>query len=117
MTVPPFDSHAVTYLGAARVTLVGELDLDTAPCVWKSVAACLAEQPKSLRLDLTDVCFCDCAGVNALLGARRSVLRAGVELVVEGIGPQLARLLDLIGASDILLEGHVAVATVPARLG
>ncbi|MEJ8653484.1 STAS domain-containing protein [Streptomyces sp. MS1.AVA.3] len=117
MTVPTFDAHAVTHLGVARVTLAGELDLDTAPCVWRAVVACLAEQPKSLCLDLTHVCFCDCAGVNALLDARRFILRAGVDLVVEGIGSQLARLLDLIGAGDVLTEGHVAAATVPARLG
>ncbi|MFF1452147.1 STAS domain-containing protein [Streptomyces sp. NPDC058274] len=108
-------SHAVVHSGVARVTLAGELDVDTAPYVQKAMAGCLADRPKSLCLDLTGVGFCDCAGLNALLAARMSVLHAGVELVVEGIGPQLARLIDLIGATDILTEGHVGTDTVPAR--
>ncbi|MDX3849963.1 STAS domain-containing protein [Streptomyces sp. AK02-01A] len=108
-------SHAVTQAGNARVTVAGELDHDTASYVREAVAACLAERPKSLCLDLTDVYFCDCAGVNALLGARISVLLAGVDLVVEGIGTQLARLLSLIGAGDILTERHTKADTTLAR--
>jgi anti-anti-sigma factor len=97
------------------VTLAGELDHDTASHVREAVAACLTEQPRSLCLDLTEVCFCDCAGVNALLGARISVLLAGADLVVEGIGSQLARLLSLIGASDVLTEGHMGAGTMLSR--
>ncbi|MEU3186255.1 STAS domain-containing protein [Streptomyces sp. NPDC006923] len=108
-------SHTVNGAGHARVTVAGELDHDTAPYVREAVAACLAKRPKSLRLDLTGICFCDCSGVNALLGARIAVLLAGADLVVEGIGTQLARLLSLIGASDILTEGHASADTILAR--
>jgi len=102
VTVYPFTSHVVVHSGAGRVTLAGELDLDTAPHVREAVLACLAEQPTSLCLDLTGVTFCDCAGLSALLRARSAALRAGAALVVEGVGPQLARLLSLIGADGIL---------------
>ncbi|MFJ4843354.1 STAS domain-containing protein [Streptomyces sp. NPDC088746] len=104
MTVHPFTSHVVVHAGAARVTLAGELDLDTAPHVLEAVTACLAKQPTSLCLDLTGVSFCDCAGLSSLLRARTSALRAGVDLVVEGVGSQPARLLTLIGADEILFE-------------
>lgn len=107
MTTRAFESHVDVHADSARATLVGELDLDTAPHVRKAVAACLAKRPKSVCLDLTGVGFCDCAGLNALLAARISVHEAGAVLVVEGIGPQLARLLTLIGADGLLTGERV----------
>ncbi|MFE8978718.1 STAS domain-containing protein [Streptomyces cyaneofuscatus] len=101
MTDYMFTSHASFRSGLARVTLAGELDLDTAPYVQEAVTACLEQQPVSLCLDLTGVSFCDCAGLSALFRARTAALHAGVDLVVEGIGTQLARLLSLIGADDV----------------
>ncbi|MEV0529655.1 STAS domain-containing protein [Streptomyces sp. NPDC050439] len=105
MIFPPFTSQAVVQSGRARVTLAGELDFDTAPCVLEAVASCLAEQPTSFCLDLTGISFCDCAGLNSLLTARLSVLQAGMDLLVVGVGVQLARLLALIGADGIFTEG------------
>ncbi|MFD3721951.1 STAS domain-containing protein [Streptomyces sp. NPDC058674] len=114
VTVCPFTSHAVVQAGSARVTLAGELDWDTAPYVRNAVAACLAERPTSLRLDLTDLSFCDCAGLGALLEVRTSALRAGVDLVAEGIGTALARLLDLTGTGEVLTEGGPTTGTEPS---
>ncbi|MFJ2645596.1 STAS domain-containing protein [Streptomyces sp. NPDC087420] len=108
-------SHAVTRAGDARVTLTGELDHTTAPQVREAVAACMAERPKSLRLDLNGVGFCDCSGLSVLLETRLSVLLAGADLVVAGIGAQLARLISLIGAGDILAEGRVSADSILAR--
>ncbi|MEV7401928.1 STAS domain-containing protein [Streptomyces sp. NPDC091267] len=102
--------------GVGRVALAGELDLDTAPRVREAVTACLAKQPTSLHLDLADVTFCDCAGLSALLMARSTVLRAGVGLVVEGVGTQLARLLFLIGAEGILTGRDATADAEPARV-
>ncbi|CAM5366006.1 STAS domain-containing protein [Streptomyces atroolivaceus] len=114
VTVYPFTSNAAVRSGVVRVTLAGELDLDTAPHVREAVTACLAKQPVSLCLDLSGISFCDCAGLSALLRARTSVLRAGVDLAVEGVGSQLARLLSLIGADDILAWGNAAMDTASA---
>jgi anti-anti-sigma factor len=75
----------------------------------------MAKRPKSLCLDLTRVSFCDCAGLNVLLEVRISVLQAGADLVVEGIGTQLARLLSLIGAGHIMTEGVTRAHTILAR--
>ncbi|MFF5897105.1 STAS domain-containing protein [Streptomyces argenteolus] len=115
MTAHPFTSHVLVLSGVARVTLAGELDLDTAPHVREAVTAGLVEQPVSLCLDLTGVSFCDCAGLSALLRARAAVLRAGVDLVVEGVGSQLARLLSLIGADNVFTGGNAATNTEPTR--
>ncbi|MER6237506.1 STAS domain-containing protein [Streptomyces clavifer] len=101
MTIYPFTSHVVVRSGIARVTFAGELDLDTAPRVQDAVTACPERPPTSLCLDLTGVSFCDCAGLSALFRARTPALRAGVDLVVEGVGTQLARLLSRVGADGL----------------
>jgi anti-anti-sigma factor len=84
----------------ARVTLVGELDLDGGPPLRAALAACLARRPALLVLDLRHLRFCDCAGLNLLLEARISAHRLGVDLRAEGVGGQPARLLTLVGAED-----------------
>lgn len=115
VTVHLFMSHAVVHAGIARVTLAGELDWDTGPYVSKAVAACLAEQPTTLRLELGDVSFCDCAGLDVLLRVRASALRAGVDFVVEGMGRQLTQLLDLTGTGSALTESHTHTGTDPTQ--
>lgn len=105
MTVHPFTTQTDVRAGFARVTLAGELDLDSAPYVRDAVAACLVERPALLFLDLTGVSFCDCAGLNSLLKARNTALWADVELRLEGIGPQVSRLISLIGATHLFVDG------------
>ncbi|MET9609309.1 STAS domain-containing protein [Streptomyces sp. NPDC006512] len=111
MTGSEFMSHAVVQSGTARLTLVGQLDWDTAPLVRNAVAACLEERPTGLHLDLTGVTFCDCAGLNVLLGARTSAHAAGVDVVVAGIGAQLAHLLDVTGVGPVLTAPPGTLAT------
>jgi anti-anti-sigma factor len=115
MTAYLLTSHASFHSGLARVTLAGELDLVTAPYVQEAVTACLEQQPVSLCLDLTGVSFCDCAGLSSLFRARTAALHAGVNLVVEGIGTQLARLLSLIGADDVFTERDSSTDVEAAR--
>ncbi|MEU1024938.1 STAS domain-containing protein [Streptomyces sp. NPDC005904] len=117
VTAHPFTSHTVVHAGATRVTLAGELDLDASSYVREAVATCLVEGVAVIRLDLTGVSFCDCAGLNALFTARVAALRAGVDLFVEGVGPQLTRLLSLIGAEDAFLEADAPVVGEPPRQG
>lgn len=115
VAVPPFMARTAVHAGVARVVLVGDLDMDTAPHVGSVVAACLAEGSTCLRLDMTGVSFCDCAGLSALLGARAAALRAGVDVAVEGIGAgtQVARLLSLIGVDTFLAERKAPVDADP----
>ncbi|MER6115909.1 STAS domain-containing protein [Streptomyces sp. NPDC001743] len=124
VTAHPFTSRFAVRSGIARVTLAGELDLDSAPAVLEAVSACLEEEATSLCLDLTGVSFCDCAGLSSLYRARTAVLRAGADLTVEGVGPQLGRLLHLIGAEELFTgrsthteSPHRASGTAAARRG
>ncbi|WP_299538761.1 STAS domain-containing protein [uncultured Streptomyces sp.] len=115
MAVLPFTSHAVVRPDVARVILAGELDMDTASHVREAVAVCLRERPARLCLDLTDVSFCDCAGLSALLDARSSALAVDARFAVEGVGTQVARLFSLIGIDLLHLGERGRPGTGPAH--
>ncbi|GAA3076805.1 STAS domain-containing protein [Streptomyces glomeratus] len=80
------------------LAVTGELDLLTGEQLRLSASACLAKEIRQLVVDLRHVTFCDCAGVNALLSARRQALAMGVDFVLaEVTAPRVARVLRLTG--------------------
>ncbi|MGW7825114.1 STAS domain-containing protein [Streptomyces puniciscabiei] len=68
---------------------------------------------RAVVLDLSDVSFCDSAGLNVLLGARREAERAAVVLVVACVPVKLHRVLQMTGA-DQVLRVFAAVADAEA---
>jgi anti-anti-sigma factor len=87
--------------------LIGELDLDSAALLRAAVADCLAPRPARVVLDLRDLHFCDCAGLNGLLEGRAAADRIGVALALEGVCGQVARLFALTGADTVFAgSGH-----------
>jgi anti-anti-sigma factor len=105
VTAPAFQAR--TEYGAARATimLTGELDLDGAPRLRAVLSDCLDRHPRLLLLDLGNLRFCDCAGLNLLLEARTSAHACGVELAVEGVRGQVGRLFTLTGAHEVFATG------------
>jgi len=87
------------------LTLTGELDLDGAPQLHAVLADCLDRRPRLLLIDLWDLRFCDCAGLNLLLEARASAHARGMELTVEGVRGQVDRLFRLTGAREVFAAG------------
>ncbi|MFI9251264.1 STAS domain-containing protein [Streptomyces sp. NPDC053069] len=57
---------------------------------------------RAVVLDLSDVSFCDSAGLNVLLGARREAERAAVMLVLACVPIKLRRVLEMTGADQVL---------------
>lgn len=88
--------------GRTAVTVRGDIDLDCADTFYQALAACLADTPEGVDVDLAEVAFFDCAGLNALLRARALARSAGAELDVTAISPAVARLLDLTRRSQAL---------------
>lgn len=84
----------------ARVTAAGEIDFATAPILRDGLLAALRERvPSVLVLDLADVTFLDCAGISALVIARRTATQIGIELRLTRPQPIVRRILDLTGYS------------------
>jgi anti-anti-sigma factor len=101
MTAPVLQVRAEYDAARTTLALAGELDLDGAPALRTALAGCLARRPHQLLLDLFDLRFCDCAGLNVLLEADISARRLDVELRVEGVRTQVARLFTLAGVDEV----------------
>lgn len=89
-----------TRLHGDQVTLTpaGELDLGTRPQLLRAVRLALRHRPATVRVDLSELSFCDCAGLGALLCCAREARCSGAALVGVGtLQPLPARLFALTG--------------------
>ncbi|MFF3976085.1 STAS domain-containing protein [Streptomyces sp. NPDC001828] len=103
-----------SYARAGRVTVAvgGEIDLDTAPQLHHALINALRRSPCGVDVDLGGAPFCDCAGVNTLLHARRYALDHGKTLVVRNAVAPVVRLLTLTHTLGPLTSGAVAPTAV-----
>ncbi|CAL9629792.1 ANTAR domain-containing protein [Streptomyces sp. enrichment culture] len=83
------------------VTVRGEMCLDLDDSLQERLLHALADSVSGLDLDLGDVDFCDCTGLNALLRARREALAEGKTITVRAAAPAVERLLDLTGTGPL----------------
>ncbi|MFD9522269.1 STAS domain-containing protein [Streptomyces sp. NPDC059979] len=95
--------------GEAVVTVTGEIDLTTSPVLHTALEEALAGRPHHLEVDFTDVTFCDCSGLNALLRARAAARQAGAGLALVHVdAPTVIRLFDLTEAGPLFGLGLAA---------
>ncbi|MBY6365544.1 STAS domain-containing protein [Rhodococcoides corynebacterioides] len=85
--------------GAAILTVVGELDLATAPILQDAVDAVRSEATEALVVDLTGVEFLASAGMTVLVQSHQSV-PDGVTFSVVAVGAATARPLQLVGLDE-----------------
>jgi len=79
----------------------GEVDARTAPRLGGALDASLARGTRVLVIDLTDVAFCDSAGLATLVGARKR-LPAGGGIRLVGCGRQILMMLGVTGLGALL---------------
>jgi len=87
----------------ALITLVGEIDLESAPLVRTVLTQCLRDGIRTLDFDLTPVTFCDCSGLNAFLHAAWTAAEAGGTLRLHHPPRTLGLILDVTGSQFLLL--------------
>lgn len=97
MTGPVFAVTTKLAADVCALRLIGALDLDGTAQLRTALDDCFARRPGRVVLDLKDLRFCDCAGLNVLLEARATAGRVGSELCVVGTRTQVARLFSLAG--------------------
>ncbi|WP_327714144.1 STAS domain-containing protein [Streptomyces sp. NBC_00490] len=84
----------------ARVS--GEMDYQSTPWFRARFKELIARGGRFLVLDLAEVSFCDSAGLNELLGARRQADAIGAVLVLACVPAPLRRTLQMTGADHVL---------------
>ncbi|MET9607218.1 STAS domain-containing protein [Streptomyces sp. NPDC006512] len=78
---------------------VGEIDIAAGPHLSRALAEALrhATPARPLVLDCSRLTFCDSAGLNALLVARQTAQKAGIDIRLDSPNRQMQRLLDITG--------------------
>jgi anti-anti-sigma factor len=82
-----------------RLRARGELDMATAPVL---AAVLNDQQRRHVHLDMSEVRFCDSAGLTALVEAHRDLLSRQGSLTLVGAGPRIQRLLRITGLDAVL---------------
>jgi anti-anti-sigma factor len=83
--------------GSAMVQPSGELDLATAPTLWRALALLLRGEHRSVVMDLSRLTFSDCAGLRPIRRALREGARVGTDVQLRDAVPAVRRVLDLTG--------------------
>ncbi|MEU1476936.1 ANTAR domain-containing protein [Streptomyces sp. NPDC005760] len=118
---PPCLATIKAVVAGDRTVVVcrGEFDLG-AQELQAELSAVLDRSATGVDLDLAGVRFCDCGGLNVLLGLRREALDQGKTVTVRTCSPAVERLLDLTGAGELFVtdrsvrSADSATAATPA---
>jgi anti-anti-sigma factor len=87
----------------AAVPLPAEIDAANIGLVEAALASALASRPTVLIADGTSTAFCDCAGIGALIRVHQQAAATGAQLRVVITGSPVRRVLEVIGADQVLL--------------
>jgi anti-sigma B factor antagonist len=98
----------------ARVS--GEMDYVTDPVFRPQFKELLSRGDRFIVLDLSNVSFCDSAGLNVLLGVWRQADESGAVLVLACVPEPLRRILQMTGV-DQLLRVYDTVTEAEAVFG
>jgi len=99
-----FEARSEELSGPVRkISVVGELDLDTAPELDRELRAAREAGPAPIVLDLSDCEFIDSSGLALIVQAWRELeSAAGMSLALCCAGDQVERLLRVTGAYDAI---------------
>ncbi|MFI5548064.1 STAS domain-containing protein [Streptomyces sp. NPDC051815] len=89
--------------GKLVVQVGGEMDIDRAPMLAGALHTAITQpgSPGEIVVDLAQMSFCDSAGLNALVQARRTAEDHGKHLTLRAPQPQFLRLLKITGADAL----------------
>jgi phospholipid/cholesterol/gamma-HCH transport system permease protein len=87
--------------GEVRIRLSGRLGVETVAAIWeKAVEEIVKGRPRRVRVEASEVEYCDGAGLGLLVEMRRRVEQMGGELEIRGLAPDYARLLEMFDLSE-----------------
>jgi len=92
------DALTIDVDGDGLITVAGEIDMAGGPTLEAVIMRQETEQP--LTLDISGVSFIDSSGLRSLLEASRRAQGRGTVVRLQGVGPEVARLLDITGTTD-----------------
>jgi anti-sigma B factor antagonist len=92
----------VRHLDYRVLVLAGEIDMHTAPPLRDKIFELIEEAPQPLVVDLTDISFCDSAGVNVAAAARKHAVHHGVRFAVVGLNARVDKVFRMTGMDRLI---------------
>jgi anti-sigma B factor antagonist len=80
----------------------GEIDIYTGEQLREVLRDVLAESPARVVIDLAEVTFIDSTGLSVIVAAFKRAQDTRTELVFQGAGPNVLRVLELTGLNHLL---------------
>ena len=89
--------------GAAEVRLAGELDLVTGPDVASRLRRLLETAPAAtVVIDLSEISYCDAAGLNVFANAQRDAEAVGKRIVLVRASGVLRQVFDSVQFGEVV---------------
>jgi len=98
----PFEIQSETVSGAARLTVIGELDIATVPELRARARAVIAQSIQSLTIDLGQVEFIDSSGLSVLIELNGRAQSEGWTLGLTRPPERAFLVFSITGADDQL---------------
>ena len=103
----PFNIEESEESGRSRLVLSGELDLATAPLLEEALTRLCESGVTHVEIDLGDIDFIDSLGLRAILLAKDTCAKAGIEFfLVPARAERHRRLFELTGLRELLRRGN-----------
>jgi anti-anti-sigma factor len=101
--------EVIVHAGPA-VVIRGEIDICSSAQLREQLLSVMQRHGARIVLDLAEVTFIDCAGISALLAARRQALLAGGSLRVLRASPRVRRIISLTRLDPLLMPTALSEA-------
>jgi len=86
--------------GQATITVIGEIDIGSAPELHACLEQCLAEGSTEIILDMSDMTFIDSSGLAEIAYVTRVLKLRGGRVALQKPAPTIRRLLDVVGLAS-----------------
>lgn len=100
---------------AAVALISGEIDILSAPWLRETLLHAIRCHGPAIRVDLSELTFLDCSGINALLATARRAQLEGGRMRVTGLSAPARRVIWLLGLQQVLTgpDEQPGTATMP----
>ncbi len=95
-------TDVVRHLDYRVLELTGEIDMHTGPALRDLIFELIEEERRPLVVDLTGVSFCDSAGVNIAVAARKHAARHGVMFAFAGLSGRVDKVFRITGMDRLI---------------
>jgi anti-sigma B factor antagonist len=97
-----FELQVASTNGEVVVSVRGEIDMATAPSLWKELTELIPDVQKRLVIDLADTRFIDSTGMGVFVKAFKRLRHGGAELVLKSPNNSARKVLNLTGLDRVL---------------